>query len=172
MQALARRGTDAERSLLRAYHCERNRPFHGSVSDRSRADFRELVFGEVRGDSTAATSLGSVTPPTFLLQEWQKWRTAAAPAASRARSRPLPPTGMEVEIPGLTSGIAVAEQTGENLVVDASTVTSKYAVASVVTLVGQVAAAQQLLDRSGVSFDEIVAEQCAERPPRPSTAWS
>jgi hypothetical protein len=162
MQKLART-TDDGREFFRNYYTERNRPWHQTVSDRSAENFRTLVFAEFRADTTAATSMGSFAPPVFLLETWNRWRTAASPAASRARKRPLPATGMTVNVPGMTSGIAVTKQPGENLAVPGSTATADYASAAVVTLVGQLAVSQQTLDRfgPGVTFDQVVAEQAA-----------
>ena len=87
MQRLAR-SDEAGRAMVLGYFTERNRPFHGTVSDHSRDNFRDLVFGEFRADSTAATSLGALTPPVYLLEEWNKWRTAASPRRHPGRNRP------------------------------------------------------------------------------------
>jgi hypothetical protein len=161
MAYIARQGTDDERAMIRNYFIERNRPYHGSVSDHSQEQYRELVFREHRADSTALTSMGSFAPPVFLLQDWLKWRTAAAPAATRAGQRPLPATGMTVDIPALTTGVVMSVQTTENTSTATSTPVSTYRSAPVLTISGKVAISQQSLDRFGISADQIIAEQAA-----------
>jgi len=59
MAHLATRGTDSQRATIRSYFRELNRPYHGTSSDRSREDWRDLIFGGERRDvTTGSGSLG------------------------------------------------------------------------------------------------------------------
>ena len=163
---LAGHGTNEQRAMIRSYFNELYRPYHDTVSDHAREDWRHLTFTvgmEKRDSSTGSGSLGTLVPPVFLLERFQLFRTAASPVASQASQAELPRSGMTVQIPTFASGVSMAVQSGENTSIGTSSPTAAYATANVQTIAGAVEVSQQYLDRvgPGITGDEIIVAQAA-----------
>jgi HK97 family phage major capsid protein len=163
---LAGHGTNEQRAIIRSYLNELYRPYHDTVSDHAREDWRHLCFTvgmEQRDSSTGSGSLGTLVPPVFILERFQLFRTAASPVASQAGQAELPRTGMTAQVPTFASGVSMAVQSGENTSIGTSSPTAAYATANVETIAGAVEVSQQYLDRvgPGVTGDEIIAAQAA-----------
>lgn len=166
MRHLART-TETARRTYSAYFAEKTRVWQGTISDHAQENFRNFIFGETRDASTTTGSLGQFTPPLYLLEQFELFRTAASPAADRCAQRPLPPTGLRVTIPRFTSKVAVAKQTTQNTNVASATPTVAFVQADVDTLAGGVVASQQVFDRvggvngGGVTADRLLTAQAA-----------
>ena len=135
--------------------------------DHKMQEWRRNVLGiDTRADSTSALSLGSFTPATYFLDQFQIWRSNAAPLLAAASHLPLPQFGMTAYVP-VVGEIGAFLQDGENTSVVASggsgTFSASYASAGIETFVGGVSVSQQAIDRfgPGVGFDDLVAKACA-----------
>lgn len=114
--------------------------------------------------STALGFGGELVTPVYLEQEYVNYLEAGRAFADYGcTSRPLPAYGMTVYIPEFSAGAAVAAQTVQNSGVQETDPTTGYLSFNLSTYAGQVVVSQQLLDRSGPSFefDLAVAEQLA-----------
>lgn len=163
MRRLGRSTADARRLYL-AYFRELTRAWMGTISDRGEANFRAWAMSEVREGTTATGSLGQFTPPVFVLQEFEPYRTPAAATASQCEQLELPKTGMSVTRPVFGSQISVTVQATEGATLAASTPTVSYVKSPVLTLGSSVTLSQQLLDRfgPGVTADQALVAQARE----------
>lgn len=159
------RSTPEAHAVYRAMFAEATRAWMETISTRGAQHFAEWAATELRAGTTAATSLGSFTPPFFALQAFEIYRTAAATAAAQCDQRELPKTGMKVTIPALTSKVDVAEQATEATTTASSTPTATFRSAPVVTLAAHVDLSQQLVDRAGpgVTADMVLTEAAARQ---------
>ncbi len=105
-------------------------------------------------DTTLDTG-GSFTPPAYLLDQYITYARPGRPVANIVSQEPLPPT-MQVNIPKILTGTAVAPQASENTPVQETDLTDSYVTADVVTIAGQQTLSRQLLDQSPVAVDQIV----------------
>jgi hypothetical protein len=163
MSEVGRAGSTEERELIRGLYVERYRKVHGTSNDFSRRDWsnavgaRSLLVPELRDVSTSSMAF---TPPLYLLQRWLKYRTAAAPVATQSQQGTLPPTGMQVNVPVVTSGITAESQT-ENASTNSSSPTATFNTVNVETLASSVELSQQTLDRTGLDITNVFADQAA-----------
>ena len=98
---------------------------------------------------------GSFVPPAYLLDQYITYARPGRPVANIVSQEPLPPT-MQVNIPKILTGTAVAPQASENTPVQETDLTDGYVTADVVTIAGQQTASRQLLDQSPVAVDQII----------------
>jgi hypothetical protein len=147
-------GRRASRAWLEAYR-----------SDDLNSSRRNAFDEELRAMSSGSTSGGSFVTPTYLVDLFATWRSPYRAFADQCRPVPLPPYGLQVNVPSFTSTTSVGEQT-ENSGVDIADPSGTYLTAAVVPLVGAVFASQQLYDRGGqdgLSFDTILGLQLKEQ---------
>lgn len=112
------------------------------------------------GGATASAGGGggaAFVSPVIFLDEYAPFREAGREFANRCRKLNLPDYGMEMYIPSVSAGAAVATQT-EGLAVTESDPTIGYLSAAIITTAGQVTVSQQLLDRAGpnFAFDQLI----------------
>lgn len=115
------------------------------------------------GGATASAGGGggaAFVTPVFDVKDYAPYREYGRAFADACYKRPLPPYGMEVYIPQVTSGAEVAKQTESGQVAE-KIVGAGYLSGGLETIAGQAIVSQQLIDRSGpdFSFDEMIFDQ-------------
>jgi HK97 family phage major capsid protein len=111
---------------------------------------------EERDLTTTATAGGGFVPPIYMGELFADIARPARPFADVFPSRPLPPAGMVISIPRITTGPAVAIMASENSSVNEVDLVETTLTVNVRTIAGQQDISQQLLDRSDPSIDSIV----------------
>jgi len=125
---------------------------------RHEQDVRTLPeYAEYRTglDTTSGTG-GSFTPPAYLLAEWIKFARPGRPFADIVDNQELVHGTMQVNVPKIASGTAVAFQVSQNTAVTETDLTDEYVTANVVTIAGNQTVSRQLLDQSGIAIDTVV----------------
>lgn len=121
---------------------------------------------EKRAVSNATFSFAA---PQYLIAEtWVPFNAPNASFTQQARLLDLPPYGLEVHIPALTSALTVASPTENIGVTDTDPVGSDLGPIPIVTFAGAVTMSSQLFERGGYegaggSLDEIITVQSAQQ---------
>jgi hypothetical protein len=149
------------KALIRA-HAEESRRDEDPVVGRQRVE-RELRALTTGGGATASASGGTAafTTPAILLDEWAKYRSPAATFIAQCDdSVELPPYGLNVYVPIVTTGTTVATDTEGSATSEGDPATS-YASGAIVQKAGQLTVSQAVLDRvgPGISGDVVLFQQ-------------
>jgi len=165
--------------LMGGYHTSGGETYH--AGPQSPSFFRDLWTAQ-RGDADAADRLrannaetgverralgntggtggsgGDFSPPAYLLDEYVKFARPGRVTADLFDVRELPEGVSSIDIPKVASGTVTAPQTTQNTAVANVDLTTNSLTSSVVTIAGKNVVSQQLLDQSGVPFDQVVLE--------------
>ena len=130
------------------------------AADRLRSNNRETGQETRALGNTGGTggSGGDFAPPAYLLEEYVKLARAGRVTADLFDVRDLPEGVSSVDIPKITSGTVVAAQTTQNTAVSNVDLTTGSLTSGIITLAGKNVVSQQLIDQSGIPFDQIVLE--------------
>lgn len=123
------------------------------------AEFRTpLTTGGGASASASGGSAAALVAP-FVIGDYVPFREAGRTAADLVSHRDLPDYGMQLYIPNVTSGAAVASQT-EGSAVQETDPAFGYLNAAIITEAGEVTVSQQVLDRAGPGFeaDQVIAD--------------
>lgn len=114
------------------------------------------VAPEQRDLTTTATAGGGFVPPLYLGELYADVPRAGRPFANALGSRPLPPQGMTISIPRITTGPATAIQTADNQNFQETDLVETTLSVGVRTIGGVQDVSLQLLERSDPSIDAII----------------
>jgi HK97 family phage major capsid protein len=130
----------------------------GDMEARTRLErHTSEVAYERRDISTTATAGGNFVPPQYLGELYAELPRPGRPFADAVPSRPLMATGMNITIPRITTGTAVAELAVENTsTVSETDIVEALLTVPVRTIAGQQDVSQQLFDRSEPGIDQII----------------
>lgn len=109
-----------------------------------------------RALSTAATAGGEFVPPMYLTEQWLAYLRAGRVVANAMNHQDLPDGTMSLNIPKVTTGTLVEAQTTQNTNIAQQDIVTAFVTFPVVTVAGQDTVSLQLLDRSPISFDEVI----------------
>lgn len=143
----------------------------GEAQERLRRHAQDVMslpeYAEYRtGLNTTEGTGGAAVPPAYLLNEYITYARPGRPFADLVVNEALPPGTMQINIPKITSGTAVAWQASQNSAVQETDLTDTYVTANVDTIAGQQTLSRQLLERSaipvdGLIFRDLIAAQAA-----------
>ena len=105
--------------------------------------------------TTGLTTPDGFAPPVYLLDQWIPLARAGKPLLNLIPEAPLPQT-MQVNVPKIASGSAVAVHVAQNTTATEVDLTDECATGNVVTLAGNQTVSLQLLTQSPVAFDSVV----------------
>jgi HK97 family phage major capsid protein len=114
-----------------------------------------------RALSTAATAGGEFVPPMFLTAEWIAYARPGRVLADLQHHEDLPDGTMSISIPKVTGGTSSGTQGAQNTNVSMTDLQTAFVTFPVVTKAGQQVVSLQLLERSPISFDEVVGRDLA-----------
>ena len=109
-----------------------------------------------RSLSTTAGAGGQFAPPAWLVADWIKLARPARVTADLLTKFALPYGVSSINLPQVTGGTTEAVQATQNSNVSNTDMTTSSASSGIVTIAGQQIVAQQLLDQSGIPFDQII----------------
>lgn len=160
VRALALEG-QANRSDSEAYFV---RQMVEQFSDRESGRGASVAPGflSYRALSTASTAGGEFVPPAFLTEQWIAFLRAGRVAANNCHHEDLPDGTMSLSIPKVTAGTSVGPQGTQNTNVSMTDLQTAFVTFPVVTFAGQQIVSLQLLDRSPISFDQVVMADLAK----------
>ena len=119
-------------------------------------------FLTYRALSTASSAGGEFVPPMYLTEQWIAYLRAGRVVANNCHHEDLPDGTMSLNIPKVTAGTSVDVQATQNTNVSNTDLTTAYVTIPVVTFAGQQIVSLQLLERSPISFDQMVMGDLAK----------
>lgn len=126
-----------------------------AATDRLARHAREVEV-ELRAGDTGDTAGGSFVPPLWVLSEYLDYRRAGRAAADLARKMPLPSGTDSINIPSITTGTLTAVQATENVAATTRDMVTSSTTAEITTIAGYYDSSLQLLEQSGIAWDNIV----------------
>lgn len=120
------------------------------------ADNNKLQGMEARALSTTAGAGGQFAPPLWLVNEWIKLARPARVTADLLHKEVLPERVSSVNLPAVATGSTTGVQAAQNTAVSSTDLTSSAISSGIVTIAGQQTISQQLLDQSGIPFDQVI----------------
>lgn len=99
---------------------------------------------------------GGFVPPAYLLENFVSLARARRPYADAVGQMPLTPGTDSINLPKVATGTTVDIQNGDNTAVSETDITDTYVTTQVVTLAGQQSVSLQLIEQSGIAFDEVI----------------
>jgi len=132
------------------------------AADRLRRNNHEVRETRALGNTGGTGgSGGEFSPPGYLLEEWVRLARPGRVTADLCRHEDLPAGVSSVQLPKITSGTTTAIQSTQNTALSQTDLTSAYIGAGISTIGGKQVVSQQLVDQSGISFDNVVMEDLA-----------
>ncbi len=128
--------------------------------DQNRGPIAERAIS-YRALSTAATAGGEFVPPMYLTEEWIIYARPGRVLADLQHHEELPDGTMSINIPKVTGGTSVGTQGIQNTNVSNTDLQTQFVTFPVVTKAGQQIVSLQLLERSPISFDQVVGRDLA-----------
>lgn len=130
------------------------------AADRLRSNNREMGLETRALGNTGAVggSGGDFAPPAYLLDEYVKLARPGRVTADLFDVQDLPEGVSSINIPKVATGTATASQTTQNTGVANVDLTTNSLTSGIVTIAGRNVVSQQLLDQSGIPFDQVVLE--------------
>lgn len=133
------------------------------VLDRLRRN-TEMVAAEQRalGNTNAAGgSGGEFAPPAWLLDQWVNIIRKGRVTPDLYEKMDIPAGHSSLSIPKITGGTTTALQSTQNTALSQTDMTTSFIQASWATVGGKQIVSQQLLDQTGVNFDQIILKDLA-----------
>jgi hypothetical protein len=163
IRSLSREGRRAAR-LIGEYHRQDVVEVNRRVVGERLAEARALGTG---GGATASAGSGAAAfvSPYFAFAKWAPFRAAHRTFADQCGTLPLPPYGLQVYVPTVSSTVSVSQQT-EGGTVSNTTPSTALVGAQIETVTGQVTISQQVSDRGfagGGSFDLVISRQLQQQ---------
>jgi hypothetical protein len=123
---------------------------------------RRLATVELRDITTAEPGAGTFLPasgsmPNYLGREFAEAARAQATLSALLPNLPLPPTGLDVTVPRLDTGVAVGVQASEAAAPTEANLGGGSQASKVSYITGMAEVSQQVVDRADPGFDTIVA---------------
>jgi len=106
--------------------------------------------------NTTGGSGGEFAPPAWLLEQFVALARGGRVIANRVTRQDLPSGVSTINVPKVMSGTAAAPQTSQNTSVAQTDMITGSLTSSIVTVAGKQVVSQQLIDQSGIAFDQII----------------
>lgn len=128
---------------------------------RNQAEARDAIIKDGRGhelrDVTTGTGEGAgLLPPNYLADMLITVRREGSPVADIFPRMPLPPTGMTITMPRVTSGASVDVQTPEGQALSETDIDSDQLTVEIKTIGGLQDMTLQLWERSSPGMDQVI----------------
>lgn len=114
-----------------------------------------------RAIGTTATAGGELSPPSWMVDEYEKLARSARVVADLLNKQPLPAGVSSIPVPKITSGTSVAEQSTQGSALSETDMVTSSVDAKVGTVGGLQTVNLQLLDQSPINIDNLVFDELA-----------
>lgn len=121
----------------------------------------DAQIGEQRALTTAAGAGGEFAPPLWLVDQFVALARPGRVFADSLHPSVLPAGVSSVNVPKVASGTSEAVQATQNSAVSQTDLTTTSVSSGIVTIAGKQVVAQQLLEQSGIPFDEVILADLA-----------
>jgi len=109
-----------------------------------------------RALSTTAGAGGQFAPPAWLVADWIKLARPARVTADLLTKFALPYGVSSINLPQVTGGTTEGVQATQNGALSNTDMTTSAATSGITTIAGKQIVSQQMLDQSGIPFDQII----------------
>lgn len=116
---------------------------------------------ELRALTTTAGAGGEFAPPEWLVAEFVKLARAGRKFADSVGHADLPMGVSSINLPRVATGTSTAVQATQNTALSQTDLTTNSVSSGISTYGGKQVVAQQLLDQSGIPFDEVILQDLA-----------
>ena len=116
---------------------------------------------ETRALTTTAGAGGEFAPPEWLVQDWIKLARAGRKFLDSLDPMPLPSGISSVNIPKVTGGSSTGTQNPQNTALTQVDMTTGSVSSGIVTVGGKQVVSLQLLEQSGIPFDQVISQDLA-----------
>jgi HK97 family phage major capsid protein len=116
---------------------------------------------EVRALTTTAGAGGEFAPPEWLVAEFVRLARAGRKFADSVGHNDLPMGVSSINLPRVATGTSTAVQGNQNTALSQTDLTTNSVSSGISTYGGKQVVSQQLLDQSGIPFDEIILADLA-----------
>ncbi|MGZ6838540.1 MAG: phage major capsid protein [Blastococcus sp.] len=128
-------------------------------NDRMREDaLQQRALGNT---GAAGGSGGEFAPPLWLIDEFVALARPGRKFADSLNPRPLPSGVASVNLPRVLTGTTTAIQTTQNTALSQTDMTTGSVSSGIVTIGGKQVVSLQLLQQSGIPFDEVILQDLA-----------
>lgn len=117
---------------------------------------------ETRALSTTLGGVGEFAPPLWLVEDFVKFARPGRVFADSLNPMPLPSGVSSINIPKVSGGATTAIQTSQNSALSQTDMTSTSLSSSISTIGGKQVVSAQLVQQSGVPFDQVILQDLAE----------
>ena len=111
---------------------------------------------EARALSTSAGAGGNFAPPAWLIEDWIALARPGRVTADLLHKEAIPYGVSSINLPSVASGATTAVQTTQNTAVSQTDLTTSTVTSGITSIAGKQIVAQQLLDQSGIPFDQVI----------------
>lgn len=123
---------------------------------------QERAAKESRALSTTAGGVGEFAPPLWLVDEFVRLARAGRKFADSIGPAPLPKGVSSVNLPKVVTGATTAIQNPQNTALSQTDMTSSSVSSGISTIGGKQVVSLQLLNQSGIPFDEVILTDLAQ----------
>ncbi len=127
-------------------------------NDRHRED---KIKERRTGETTVAGAGGEFAPPLWEIDQFVKYLRAGRPLADILNKSVVPHGIQQIALPKIATGTAVATQTTQNTQINVQDITTTSVSTNFTTIAGGALIAQQLLDQSPISMDDVILQDLA-----------
>jgi HK97 family phage major capsid protein len=119
-------------------------------------DNLKLRPGESRVVISTGGTGGGFIPPIYLGEEWAELPRPARPFADQIPTMAMPPDGLVITVPKVSTGVTVANQTADNVAVSSTDIATTTVTATMATIAGQQDISRQAIERSFPGLDMVI----------------
>lgn len=153
--ATYRRDNARQVSFFRDLHAARRGDYQ--ALERLHRHSLERAAETRAGDMTTANNAGGqFAPPLWLVEDYVKLARAGRVTANVLRHQSLPSGISSINIPTVATGTSTAVQATQNTAVSDTAMTTGVVSAPISTIAGKQVISLQLMEQSGIPFDEVV----------------
>ena len=152
------RKNDVTSSYFRDLYMARKTGDREAVDRLRRSDAQTM---EKRALSTGTGAGGEFAPPLWLVDQFVALARPGRVFADSLHPSVLPAGISSVNVPRVATGSSTAVQATQNSAVSQTDLTTNSVSSGIVTIAGKQVVAQQLLDQSGIPFDEVILADLA-----------
>jgi HK97 family phage major capsid protein len=117
---------------------------------------QQIRASENRAISTTAGSGGQFAPPDWIVSDWIALARAGRVTADLLNKQPLPLGVSSLNLPKVSGGASTAVQVTQNNQISATDLQTTSVSSGITTISGQQIVSLQLVNQSGIPFDEII----------------
>lgn len=144
-----------------SYFRDLYRAKNGDADAADRLRRNVAIEVEKRALSTTAGAGGEFAPPEWIISDFVSLARPGRKLADSIGAEPLPSGVSSINLPKVSGGTSTAIQASQNSALSQTDMTTTSVSSGISTIGGKQVVARQLLDQSGIPFDEVILKDLA-----------